>query len=193
MADKDADLSPRHGMPSPKLPRETFRRRYLQQFVDPAFDRIRAQLDEAADIAWDAYANSRKAPFTRKAGPGFHDPSYDLAIDWLQRATQSAEAQRRYDDRSTPPILLINGSSRSEHTCPGEMSKSYRLVEIAREVVDHDARCRGRGARPVVAWRRNTGAAYPSLQGVLLDRGGALSLAMLLLSRIIRSARPRTG
>jgi hypothetical protein len=33
----------------------------------------------------------------------------------------------------TPPrILLINGSSRSEHTRPGEMSKSFRLAEIAR-------------------------------------------------------------
>lgn len=28
-------------------------------------------------------------------------------------------------------VLLINGSARSEHTCPGEMSKSYRLVELA--------------------------------------------------------------
>lgn len=28
-------------------------------------------------------------------------------------------------------ILLINGSSRTEHTCPGEMSKNWRLVELA--------------------------------------------------------------
>ncbi len=35
-------------------------------------------------------------------------------------------------------MLLINGSSRSEHTCPGEMSKSYRLVEIARETLEGD-------------------------------------------------------
>jgi multimeric flavodoxin WrbA len=31
-------------------------------------------------------------------------------------------------------VLLINASSRSEHTCPGEMSKSFRLAEIARSV-----------------------------------------------------------
>jgi hypothetical protein len=36
-------------MPSPKLPREEFRRRYLRQFVDPAFDRLRQHLEEAAD------------------------------------------------------------------------------------------------------------------------------------------------
>ena len=34
----------------------------------------------------------------------------------------------------TPRILVINGSSRSEHTCPGEMSKSWRLVKIAEPV-----------------------------------------------------------
>lgn len=32
-------------------------------------------------------------------------------------------------------MLLINGSSRSEHTCPGEMSKTYRLCEIARDAL----------------------------------------------------------
>jgi hypothetical protein len=29
---------------------------------------------------------------------------------------------------------LINASPRSEHTCPGEMSKSYRLAQIAQSV-----------------------------------------------------------
>lgn len=29
----------------------------------------------------------------------------------------------------------MNGSSRTEHTCPGEMSKSWRLVELARDTI----------------------------------------------------------
>jgi multimeric flavodoxin WrbA len=33
---------------------------------------------------------------------------------------------------------VINGSSRSEHTCPGEMSKSWRLTEIAAEICGTD-------------------------------------------------------
>jgi multimeric flavodoxin WrbA len=33
-------------------------------------------------------------------------------------------------------MLLINGSPRSEHTCPGEMSKTWRLVELAEAVFD---------------------------------------------------------
>ncbi|MDB5434009.1 MAG: NADPH-dependent reductase, partial [Phenylobacterium sp.] len=32
-------------------------------------------------------------------------------------------------------FLLINGSSRSEHTCPGEMSKSWRFIEMARDIM----------------------------------------------------------
>ena len=45
---------------------------------------------------------------------------------------RSREAQRQHDDPAEPSrILLVNGSSRSEHTCPGEMSKTWRLVEIA--------------------------------------------------------------
>ena len=84
--------------------------------------------------AWDAYEHSRKAPRTRKAGNEFADPDYDLSVDWLAARAAITDAQRRHGDRSRPAILLVNCSSRSEHTCPGEMSKSYRLVQIAREV-----------------------------------------------------------
>src|SRR5262249_40695060 len=41
--------------------------------------------------------------------------------------------------RTLPPrILIVNGSSRTEHTCPGEMSKSWRLVEIASRALADD-------------------------------------------------------
>jgi multimeric flavodoxin WrbA len=141
MASPDkADIEPRRGMPSPKLPRDEFRRRYLRQFVDPAFDRIRGHLEEAATIAWEAYDDSRKAPVTRKAGPEFHDPSYDLSVDWLAARDAINAAQRQHaDPNSASRILIINGSPRSEHTCPGEMSKSWRLVEIAREAIAQTA------------------------------------------------------
>ena len=127
-------LTPRKGMPSPRLNEGEFRKRFLAQFQDRAFDSLASELDSIATAAWDAYSHSRKAPRTRKAGAEFADPDYDLAVDWLAARAAIANAQRRHDDRSKPAILLINCSSRSEHTCPGEMSKSYRLVEIAREV-----------------------------------------------------------
>src|SRR5215213_8402090 len=127
---------PRKGMPSPQLDEAEFRKRFLSQYIDPAFDPLRAELDRIATAAWDGYSNHRKAPRTRKAGPGFADPDYDLAEDWIAAHEAVGQAQREHDDPNEPPcILIINGSSRSEHTCPGEMSKSWRLLKLAEPVL----------------------------------------------------------
>ena len=128
---------PRKGMPSPRLAEDEFKRRFRYQFQDPNFNSLTSELDLVTQAAWCAYARSRKSPHTRKAGPGFADPDYDLAIDWIAAAEAIETAAHRHDDASGPNrVLLINGSSRSEHTCPGEMSKSFRLAQIARQVFD---------------------------------------------------------
>jgi len=130
-------LDIRKGMPPVELDRAEFERRFKSRFVDPAFDPLERELQAITDAAWDAYADSRKAPHTRKAGPGFSDPTYDLSVDWLAARDAIAEAQRRHEDPTEPSrILLINGSARSEHTCPGEMSKSWRLVELAQRTIN---------------------------------------------------------
>ncbi|VIO80702.1 hypothetical protein CI1B_85200 [Bradyrhizobium ivorense] len=121
----------RKGMPPVKLSRDEFEKRYRNRFADPVFQSMQKELATIIAGAWDAYRHSRKAPVTRKAGPGFADPDYDVAVDWLSARDAIHEAQCRHDDRNGQRhILLINGSSRSEHTCPGEMSKSWRMVEI---------------------------------------------------------------
>jgi multimeric flavodoxin WrbA len=98
---------------------------------------LQRELQAITAAAWDAYAAGRKAPVTRKAGPGFADPDYEIALDWLAAREAVIAAQARHDDPAgTSRVLLINGSSRTEHTCPGEMSKSWRLVEIARQIFD---------------------------------------------------------
>ena len=123
---------PRKGMPSPRLDEETFKRRFCNQFADPAFDKIDEERQRMAQAAWESYENSRKSPRTREAGADFADPGYDLAVDWIGASEAIKAAQRRHDDPSGPSrVLLVNASPRTEHTCPGEMSKSYRLVEIA--------------------------------------------------------------
>ncbi|WP_395021152.1 flavodoxin family protein [Dongia sp.] len=128
----ERDTQPRKGMPDPKLGRDEFTQRFLTQFRDPAFRRLDGALDEVAAVAWEAYHQGRKAPITRKAGPAFADPEYDLAQDWLDARDAIAAAQARHDDPAAQTrLLVINGASRSEHTCPGEMSKTWRLVEIA--------------------------------------------------------------
>jgi multimeric flavodoxin WrbA len=126
----------RKGMPPRQLGREAFEQRFKSRFIDPAFAPLQRELQAITNAAWDAYDDSRKAPITRKAGPGFADPDYDIAVDWLAARAAIADAQRCHDDPAVVSrILLVNGSSRTEHTCPGEMSKSWRLVEIARDVI----------------------------------------------------------
>ena len=128
---------PRKGMPDPALSEAEFRRRYLEQFADPAFRTLDAELEKILQVAWDAYSNHRKAPVTRKAGPEFADPDYDLSVDWLAAREAVRQAQARHDDRDGPQrFLVVNCSSRSEHTCPGEMSKSWRFVELALDVLE---------------------------------------------------------
>ena len=131
--------APRKGMPPVELDEAEYKRRFRAQYVDPAFDPLQAELERIAQAAWDGYSNHRKSPHTKKAGGGYADPDYDLATDWIAAKAAVDNAQAEYEDPNQPPcILVINGSSRSEHTCPGEMSKSWRLLEIASEICGVD-------------------------------------------------------
>jgi hypothetical protein len=133
--DSDDATEPRKGSPDPSLDGLEFRRRFLKQFQDPAFDPLSEQLEGIVEAAWDAYSHHRKSPHTRKAGPEFHDPNYDMSVDWIAAHEAVKAAQVRHEDPAAPArVLLISGLARSEHTCPGEMSKSYRLIQLAREV-----------------------------------------------------------
>jgi hypothetical protein len=81
---------PREGTPSPRLSEQQFLDRFLGQFPDPAFDPLRDDLARIAAVAWDAYANGRKSPRTRKAGPGYADPEYDLATITVLASSSTA-------------------------------------------------------------------------------------------------------
>jgi len=127
----------RKGQPSRQLDRKTFADRFRGHFIDPAFDGAESELARLIDIAWDAYDHSRKAPRTRRAGPGYADPDYDLSVDWLAARAAIEQAAAHWRDPAAPSrILAICGSPRSDQTCPGEMSKTYRLVQLAREIVE---------------------------------------------------------
>ena len=80
--------------------------------------------------------STRKSPRTRPAGEGFKDPTHELPLEWLATRDHIRDADARFRDPDSPSrILLINGSTRSEHTCPGEISKTRRLVYAARDVI----------------------------------------------------------
>lgn len=127
----------RKGMPNVQLTREEFTGRFWADFYDPDFEALRPELEKVLATAWTNYADYHKSPRRRKAGPGFADPDFDVPVEWLEtRAALEAAERRQKDAASAPRILIINGSSRSDQTCPGEMSKSWRLVTLAREVIE---------------------------------------------------------
>ena len=79
----------RKGMPPRKLDRASFQERFFSAFIDPSFDQLQRELKAVADAAWDAYADSRKSPLTRKADPGSPTPTMNLRTIGLPPATPS--------------------------------------------------------------------------------------------------------
>ncbi|MDQ3169671.1 MAG: flavodoxin family protein, partial [Acidobacteriota bacterium] len=130
----------RTGQGSVKLTREEFERRLRERFYDPAFDAVAAEIDAVVEVAWKNYHEYHKSPRTKPAGPGFVDPEFELPVEWLAARTAVREAEReqkRAGSRSR--ILLVAGADRHDQTCPGEMSKTFRLAEMAKRVFE-DAR-----------------------------------------------------
>jgi multimeric flavodoxin WrbA len=126
----------RLGQAPATLSREAFGDRFRAQFYDPAFDDEAGAIARLEAIAWDAYEQGRKAPRTRRAGEGFADPAYELSVEWLATQAKLKAAQARWSRAETPSrVLIVCGSSRNDGTCPGEMSKTWRFTQLAREVV----------------------------------------------------------
>jgi multimeric flavodoxin WrbA len=118
------------------IPREEFRRRFFERFYDPAFDALSAELEKIFEVAWDGYCQYRKSPRTQAAGAEFTKPEFPLASEWLEARARIREAEAAFADRGAPTrILLLNGSTRSEHSCPGEISKTRRLAHAARDTL----------------------------------------------------------
>ncbi len=127
----------RKGQAPETLSREAFGSRYRASFVDPAFGVEAAAIARLEEIAWGAYDEGRKSPVTRIAGPGYADPAYELSIDWLATKRAIDEAQAAWSQPGTTSrVLLVCGSARNDGTCPGEISKSFRLSGWVREELD---------------------------------------------------------
>ncbi len=132
-----AEIKVRKGMPSVQLDKAEFKKRFFAKFYDPAFEPLQSEIDRIADVAWDGYDKYRKAPRTVKAGRDFVDPDYDLSVEWLDTSKAIQAAERRQQDPKSPSrVLIVNGSSRNDQTCPGEISKTWRLVTLAKEIIE---------------------------------------------------------
>jgi multimeric flavodoxin WrbA len=126
----------RKGQWSGFLTREAFGARFRGDFFDPAFDAEQDAIARLEEIAWQAYRAGRKAPRTGKAGPGFDDPDYELSVEWSETRLRllKAEAQQK-NPGSKSRVLVVNASSRNDGTCPGEVSKTFRLATLVRETL----------------------------------------------------------
>ncbi len=131
------EIAVRKGQGDVKLSREEFERRMRERFYDPAFEAIEDAVARVVDVAWTVYDEYHKSPRTRKAGAGFADPDFELPVEWLEARERIVEAGRKHEDPAGQPrVLLVCGAARHDQTCPGEMSKSFRLVQIAREEME---------------------------------------------------------
>src|SRR6185436_2136002 len=128
---------PRKGQaPHWPMPREEFRQRFNANYYDPAFDKEREAIARIEAIAWDGYKEDRKAPKTAKAGEGFADPDYELSVEWRATRDKLVAAEKTQKDPATKSrVLAICGSSRNDGSCPGEISKTWRLTKIAEEAL----------------------------------------------------------
>lgn len=130
----------RKGQLSVDLSEPEFRRRVLERFYDPAFDAVRDHLEEVIRVAWDGYRKYRKSPRRRRAGPGFANPGMELPVEWLETRDRILAAEKQQKDPAMPTrILIVCGSPRNDQTCPGEMSKTFRLVTTARETIERES------------------------------------------------------
>jgi multimeric flavodoxin WrbA len=124
----------RKGQAPAPLERAEFGIRFRKSFVDPAFRAEDDSIGRLEAIAWDAYREGRKAPITQKAGPGYADPDFDLSVEWRETKERLERAQKMWADPGTRTrALVICGSPRNDGTCPGEISKTFRLAGLVRD------------------------------------------------------------
>jgi multimeric flavodoxin WrbA len=128
---------PRTGQAPEPLSRDEFRLEFRRSFYDPKFDAVAEELAKVEQIAWENYHDGRKAPVTQKAGPEFADPDYDLSVEWKATRDRLIAAEALQKNPATRSrVLLICGSSRNDGSCPGEISKTWRMTKLAAEIFE---------------------------------------------------------
>lgn len=128
---------PRLGQAPEKVDRNEFHLRFMRSFADPAFQQAQDALAQVEQIAWENYSASHKAPFKEKAGPGYADPYYDLSSEWRESSERLKKTDAWQKNPLSPSrVLLICGAARNDGSCPGEMSKTFRMMQMARGVLE---------------------------------------------------------
>ncbi len=130
-------IKPRTGQAPPPLGRDEFHLQFWRSFSDPSFNQVKEALVQVEQVAWVNYHEGHKAPITEKAGSNFADPDYDLSSEWKASSQRLAQLEALQKESQTPSrVLLICGSARNDGSCPGEISKTWRLTVIAQKILE---------------------------------------------------------
>ena len=97
----------RKGQAPAPAARGEFSARFRASFIDSAFRAEDAAISRLESIAWTAYQEGRKAPFTQKAGAGYADPGYELSTEWIQTKQRLQAAQVLWADPATRSRVLL--------------------------------------------------------------------------------------
>jgi len=130
-------IKPRTGQAPPPLGRDEFHVQFVRSFSDPSFHQVKEALAQVEQVAWVNYQEGHKEPITEKAGPNFADPGYDLSVEWKASSQRLIQLEALQKEHQTPSrALLICGSARNDGSCPGEVSKTWRLTAIAQKILE---------------------------------------------------------
>ena len=113
-----------------------FKKRMREKFYDPSYKTVETELEKVIHVAWNNYIEYHRSPIVKAAGKNFSDPQFKLASEWLEthfKLKKAAIVQKKSKKKSK--ILVICGSPRNDQTCPGEMSKTFRLAKIAEKEI----------------------------------------------------------
>ena len=120
----------RKGQGDVKLSREEFERRLRERFYDPAFDAVAPQIERRRGRL-EGLRRVPQEPAHAEGGAGVRGSrTSSCRSSGSRRASGFARPQREHDDpaRAARASCSICGAARHDQTCPGEMSKTFRLV-----------------------------------------------------------------
>lgn len=127
----------RKGQPSTVLSKADYEKRWRQQFPDQAFANVTEELKSVFEASWTFYETQKKYVESAPIGTGYQNPEFQAPVAWLRTKKKMEDAQfRNRDLTQRKRILVVCASSRNEHTCPSEVSKSSRLAKRAQELVE---------------------------------------------------------
>ncbi len=103
--------------------RQEFAVRFRAAYADPAFRAEDAAIAKLEKIAWEGYANNRKAPTTQPASTGFADSSYALSKEWLD-TKQRIDAAEQQQKNATSPSRMYERRATSATRSTAQKAKT---------------------------------------------------------------------